>query len=138
LIKVSVKLSLLKDEPLKIGWQQPIVGWSETPTSRLNLTDTFINALVRGKHHPYTNIYTPAFVHNNKSYRISDKFSRKRKRKAIFPNQGKVKNGKEYQVTLPVGNRKIYDSMRLPNDVLKINKKLAWKQKISSEQKRQM
>lgn len=42
----------LKDEPLKIGWQQPIVGWSETPTSRLNLTDTFINALVRGKHHP--------------------------------------------------------------------------------------
>jgi hypothetical protein len=49
-----------------------------------------------------------------------------------------VKNGKEYQVTLPVGNRKIYDSMRLPNDVLKINKKLAWKQKISSEQKRQM
>lgn len=82
-----------------------------------------MDAGVETPYKPFRVISTPLISAHGKTYRISDKFSLKKGKKATFKVQSPA-DGKNYKVTLnPRGTFKIYETMNLPSGAMKLKAK---------------
>lgn len=90
-------------EPRKLNWQQPIISWKKKKRVATGIQpgDMYVNALVSPPYNPMPTLVTPLIAARGKTYRILDKFTKKKKsKKAKFPKK-KAAEGGNYNVTLP-------------------------------------
>jgi len=96
-------------EPLKQDWQQPIVAWTRKLDPRIQPGDIYSDAKVEVPYSPIPVFETPLIFAKGQDYRITDKFTKTKAKKASFPTgNAKTFNGNESTINMnPRGDFKL-------------------------------